>query len=161
MVQWLIDSARGPDAEIDKLVTRMLFLNAAAIHTTAEVATNAILDLCARPEDLEALKEELLMVTEEAEDADITVRTLSSIKKMDSFIKESHRVNTLGLSMTTKTTIEVAMSNICFFSSDFQSSTCSTCNALKWSNSAQKHIYLDDPLPYQQRLRAVPLCKYV
>ncbi|TGO88717.1 hypothetical protein BPOR_0145g00020 [Botrytis porri] len=97
MVQWLIDSARGPDAETDKLVTRMLFLNAAAIHTAAEVATTAILDLCARPEDLETLKGELTMVTKEAEDTDITIRTLSSLKKMDSFIKESHRVNTLGL----------------------------------------------------------------
>ncbi|TGO51241.1 hypothetical protein BOTNAR_0363g00020 [Botryotinia narcissicola] len=112
MVQWLIDSARGSDAEIDKLVTRMLFLNAAAIHTTAEVATNAILDLCARPEDLKTLKEELSMVTEEAEDADITVRTLSSLKKMDSFIKESHRVNTLGLmTFNRKLAIPVTLSN--------------------------------------------------
>lgn len=151
MVQWLIDSARGSDAETDKLVTRMLFLNAAAIHTTAEVATNAILDLCARPEDVKTLKKELTMVNEEAEGVDISVRTLSSLKMMDSFIKESHRVNTLGLSMNTSITIEVAISNIYSLSSDVQSSTCNTRNTLKWSDSTQRHIYLHDPLPHQQR----------
>ncbi|KAM0170711.1 hypothetical protein ACHAPF_008819 [Botrytis cinerea] len=112
MVQWLIDSARGSDAETDKLVTRMLFLNAAAIHTTAEVATNAILDLCARPEDVKTLKKELTMVNEEAEGVDISVRTLSSLKMMDSFIKESHRVNTLGLmTFNRQLAIPVTLSN--------------------------------------------------
>lgn len=102
MLQWLIDSARGHDADTDKLVTRMLFLNAAAIHTTAEVATNVILDLCARPEDLKTLKEELFMVTEQEQEQNgsINLATLSALKKMDSFIKESHRVNTLGLSIS-------------------------------------------------------------
>ncbi|KAF7862708.1 hypothetical protein EAF04_007581 [Stromatinia cepivora] len=112
MVQWLIDSARGRDAETDKLVTRMLFLNAAAIHTTAEVATNVILDLCARAEDLKTLKEELSTVIEQVEDIDITTQTLSSLKKMDGFIKESHRVNTLGLmTFNRQLAVPVTLSN--------------------------------------------------
>jgi hypothetical protein len=40
MLKWLLDSARGRDAEPDRLVKRMLFLNMAAIHTTAITATN-------------------------------------------------------------------------------------------------------------------------
>jgi cytochrome P450 len=97
MLQWLVDSARGRDARTDKLVTRMLFLNAAAIHTTAEVATNAILDLCARPMEMKVLREEIEEAMEGQKEINMTV--LSGLKKMDSFIKESHRMNTLGLSM--------------------------------------------------------------
>lgn len=52
MLQWLVDTARGKDTETDQIVKRMLFLNMAALHTSAEATTNAILDLCARPEDI-------------------------------------------------------------------------------------------------------------
>jgi len=96
MVQWLVHSAKGRDAELDKLVTRMLFLNAAAIHTTAETATNVLLDLCARPEDMAILRNEMLRALQEHNGINLT--TLSSLKKTDSFIKESHRLNSLGLS---------------------------------------------------------------
>ena len=96
MVQWLIHSAKGRDAELDKLVTRILFLNAAAIHTTAETVTNVLLDLCARPKDMAILRNELLYALQAHDGINLT--TLSSLKKMDSFMKESHRLNSLGLS---------------------------------------------------------------
>lgn len=95
MLQWLMDSARGRDAETDQIVKRMLFLNMAAIHTSAEAATNTILDLCARPEDMEILRDEMLEAIKTH--GGIKLATLSSLKKTDSFIKESSRLNTPGL----------------------------------------------------------------
>jgi hypothetical protein len=94
MLKWLLDSARGRDAEPDRLVKRMLFLNMAAIHTTAITATNILLDLCARPEWMEALREEMLEAIEA--DGGIKPLTLRKLKKLDSFMRESRRLNTMG-----------------------------------------------------------------
>lgn len=96
MLQWLTDSAKGKDAEMDRLVRRMLFLNMAAIHTTAEVASIALMDLCAHPEYISVLRKEMLDATEDG--SKVTHSTLNKLKKTDSFIKESHRLNPLGLS---------------------------------------------------------------
>lgn len=60
MLQWLIESTNGKDAETNRLVKRMLFLNMAVIHTTAFTGTNVLLDLCARPDDLAVLREEII-----------------------------------------------------------------------------------------------------
>ncbi|RDL30234.1 uncharacterized protein BP5553_10512 [Venustampulla echinocandica] len=95
MLQWLIDTARGHDAETDQIVKRMLFLNMAAIHTSAETAANTILDLCARPEDMAVLREEMLQALKTHDG--LKLATLSSLKKTGSFIKGSSGLNTLGL----------------------------------------------------------------
>jgi cytochrome P450 len=94
MVQWLVDSAKGQDREMDKLVLRMLFLNMAAIHTTAETTTNVLFELCARPEYITILREEMESAIKEHKG--ISQPTLASLKKTDSFIKESHRMNSMG-----------------------------------------------------------------
>ncbi|OCK76823.1 cytochrome P450 monooxygenase-like protein [Lepidopterella palustris CBS 459.81] len=94
MAQWLVESAKGRDLETDRLVMRMLFLNMAAIHTSAETATNVLLELCARPEYISMLREEMVQAVEDHNG--ISLATLSSLKKTDSFIKEAHRMNTLG-----------------------------------------------------------------
>ena len=100
MVQWLLDTARGKDSESDQIVKRMLFLNMAAIHTSAEAATNVILDLCARPEDMVLLREEIVEATKKH--GGINLSMLNDLRKMDSFIKESNRLNTAGLSTQSK-----------------------------------------------------------
>ena len=97
MIQWLIESAQGRNAETDQLVKRMLFLNMAAIHTSAEVTTNVLLDLCARPEYMKILLKEMSEAFKEHDG--LKLATLTSLKKTDSFIKEVHRINPLGLSM--------------------------------------------------------------
>lgn len=95
-MQWLIDSARGSDAETDKLVRRMLFLNMAAIHTTAETAAIVCMELCANTEYIAVLRQEMLDAL--GDETSISLVTLNKLKKTDSFIKESHRLNPLGLS---------------------------------------------------------------
>ncbi|PVH94597.1 cytochrome P450 [Periconia macrospinosa] len=95
MIQWLVDTATGSDATTDNIVRRMLFLNMAAIHTTAEVLTHNIFELCERSETLQMLREEMLEAL--PENSSVRLTTLNSdLKKTDSFIKESHRLNPLG-----------------------------------------------------------------
>jgi cytochrome P450 len=97
MLQWLIDTATGSDATTDNIVRRMLFLNMAAIHTTAETLTHNVFELCDRPDSLQMVRAEMLEAI--SKDARIRQATLTSgLKKTDSFIKESHRLNTLGFS---------------------------------------------------------------
>jgi cytochrome P450 len=94
MLQWLLDSAKGKDAEPDRIVRRMLFLNMAAIYTTATVATNILLDLCARPDDLAMLREEMELA---CSGGAINLKALNNLRKTDSFMRESRRVNPIGL----------------------------------------------------------------
>lgn len=96
MVQWLIESAKGKDAQTDKLVKRMLFLNMAAIHTTAEVVTIVLFELCERPEYIDVLQDEIFAVTSKV--SVLALGDLNKLNRTDSFIKESHRLNPLGLS---------------------------------------------------------------
>ncbi|KAF2649957.1 cytochrome P450 [Lophiostoma macrostomum CBS 122681] len=94
MMQWLIDSAKGKDAETDRLVRRMLFLNMAAIHTTAEVSAIVLMELCHRPECIVMIREEIREATNNGRD--ISLASLKKLKKTDSFIRESHRLDPLG-----------------------------------------------------------------
>lgn len=96
MLQWLIDTAQGHDSETDQIVKRMLFLNMAAIHTSAEAATNVILDLCVRPKYITMLREEIVEAI--TAHGGIKLATPTSLRKTDSFIKEYNRLNTAGLS---------------------------------------------------------------
>lgn len=94
MLQWLVDTAQGKDAEPERLVKMMMFLNMAAIHTTAMTATNVFLDLCTRPECIDMIREEILQVVKE--DRGIKASTLQKLKKLDSFMRESRRMNSMG-----------------------------------------------------------------
>jgi hypothetical protein len=57
-------------------------------------ATNVLLDLFARPEWMEVLSEEIVEAIEG--DGGIKTSTLPKLKKLDSFMRESRRLNTLG-----------------------------------------------------------------
>lgn len=78
----------------------------ASIHTTTTVACHALYDLMARPEYIQPLRDEIQQVMAEdghdvAEEGNTQMKrgSLSKLKKLDSFIKESQRVNPLGLGM--------------------------------------------------------------
>lgn len=95
VLQWLVKSARGHETEADQIVKRILFLNMASISTSGSTVTNVLLDLCARPADMATLREEMQEAVKEH--GGITLATLSSLKKADSFVSESRIVNSLGL----------------------------------------------------------------
>ncbi|PCG89956.1 Cytochrome P450 [Penicillium occitanis (nom. inval.)] len=90
-LQYMMDEASGIDKEPYKLAHRLLILTLAAVHTTSMAATQALFDLCANPEYIEPLREELLEVL--SSEGAYTKQTLTRFKKLDSFMRESQRLN--------------------------------------------------------------------
>ncbi|KAF7714794.1 Cytochrome P450 monooxygenase [Penicillium ucsense] len=70
-------------------------LSLAAIHTTSYTVTNVMYDLAAYPEYLGPLREEIKEVL--AEDGILQKKSLSKLKLLDSVIKESQRLNPVGI----------------------------------------------------------------
>ncbi|RYP33120.1 hypothetical protein DL767_004905 [Monosporascus sp. MG133] len=90
MVQWMVETARGNDRNPDVLAQNMLFMTLAGLHTSANTTMHALFDLCANPQFTQPLREEIRQVI--AEDG-WSMPAISRLKKLDSFIKESQRLN--------------------------------------------------------------------
>ncbi|KAK2594822.1 hypothetical protein QQS21_007450 [Conoideocrella luteorostrata] len=90
MVQWLVDAAQGNDRKPDVLAQNMLFMTLAGVHTSANTTMHALFDLCANPKFTEPLREEIKQVIDEE---GWCMAAISKLKKLDSFIKESQRLN--------------------------------------------------------------------
>ena len=73
-----------------KITILQLSTGAAAIHTTAQLLTNVLFDLAARPEYIELLREETQKVFQQNK-GEWNVESMGQLKKMDSFMKESQR----------------------------------------------------------------------
>jgi hypothetical protein len=94
-LQWVRDGLpekKKEDVRYQALVS--LALGAAAINTTSMMVTNAIFDLACRPEYVKLLREEATKVLNEL-DGHWSFESMSKLKKMDSFIKESQRHTTI------------------------------------------------------------------
>ncbi|KAF1949864.1 cytochrome P450 [Byssothecium circinans] len=94
LLQWVLESARGKDAEPEQIVLKILFLIVAAMHTSAITTIHVLYDLCAHPASMADLCAEA-----EAEiiSGGWTLATLLRLRKMESFLKESGRVNSAGV----------------------------------------------------------------
>ncbi|GLB41513.1 putative cytochrome p450 [Lyophyllum shimeji] len=93
MLSWLMDEAQGEEATLHYLARRLLTVNFAAIHTSTITFTHALLYLAAYPEYIKPLREE---VQEIVDQEGWTHSAISRMIKVDSFIKESMRLNSLG-----------------------------------------------------------------
>ncbi|KAI1367948.1 cytochrome P450 [Xylaria arbuscula] len=92
LLQWMMDAAQNDfESNPDSLAHIQLLLSLASIHTTTMAVAHALYDMCAHPEYFEPLRAELLAVTREDQGWGKT--TLSKLKKLDSFVKESQRMN--------------------------------------------------------------------
>lgn len=91
ILQWMMDAATEDEGKPDKLAHRQLTLTLAAVHATTTAITHALLDLCAYPEYLATLREEVDGVYDNGEEWEKS--TLDKLEKMDSFLKESQRFN--------------------------------------------------------------------
>lgn len=94
LVQWMLESAQGTDRNPKVLVRKLLLVNMAAIHTTSATLWHILMDLCAMPEYIEILRQEIATATAQGA---LTVSVLNSMEKTDSFMKESQRMNQVGL----------------------------------------------------------------
>ena len=90
-LQWMMDEADEYDGQPHKLAHRLLILTLAAVHTTSMAATQVLFDLSARPEYIEPLYQEVSQVVKQ--DSGFKKTTLTKMRKLDSFMRESQRLS--------------------------------------------------------------------
>ena len=86
---WMMDVAKGRPLDF---TGSQLQLCAVAINTTAELTVRCILQLCDSPDILPALREEMITVLKEH---GWTNASLHKMKLLDSFIKETQRMDSM------------------------------------------------------------------
>ncbi|KAF2106342.1 cytochrome P450, partial [Lophiotrema nucula] len=90
LIEWMISYNKMKDVSASKITGAQLTASFAAIHSTTGLVEHVLLDLAARPDDAQALRDEL---TEHAPDGNLDKVAISKLWKLDSFIKESQRCN--------------------------------------------------------------------
>jgi cytochrome P450 len=100
LLQWMILGAKDNDKKPTELVRKALFLTLASIVSSAMSITHAIFDLCAYPEYVKPLREEIETVLQR--EGGWTLQGIDSMYSLDSFLKESQRINHPGLCKLTK-----------------------------------------------------------
>ncbi|KAF7365863.1 hypothetical protein MVEN_00460800 [Mycena venus] len=93
LISWLLELAEGEQRTPLDLVLRILGTNMAAIHTSSMAFTHAIFDLTMHPEHLLPMREEAERVVREE---GWTKAALNNMIKIDSFLRESQRLNPTG-----------------------------------------------------------------
>jgi cytochrome P450 len=91
LLQWMMDGANENESRPETMAHIQLVITLASIHTTGMAATHAIYDLCAHPEYFEPLREELISVL--LETGGWHKASLTKLRKMDSFLRESQRMS--------------------------------------------------------------------
>jgi cytochrome P450 len=98
LLQWFMDGSSQTEKNDPEFLALSL-INAclAAIHSTAIVATNAILDLATRPQLMGPLRRELSTLCDQEGNLALNMDLLK-LPILDSFLKESQRFHPFGLS---------------------------------------------------------------
>ncbi|KAI5118676.1 hypothetical protein M0805_003613 [Coniferiporia weirii] len=124
MLSWLMDEAPEDEKRsVYKLTTRMLLVNFAAIHTSANSFTHALFHLASEPEYIAPLREEVERVI--AQDGWSKI-AMTKMWKLDSFLKESQRLNGINmLSLNRKVLVDYTLSDGTFL----PAGTFIACNA--------------------------------
>ena len=91
LLDWMLDNAIGTEAEPAEMTSRQLILTLASIHTTALAIAHVLFDLCAHPEYLEPLRQEIGEVSSAHKGVDFLHQGLPKLEKLDSFLAESQR----------------------------------------------------------------------
>lgn len=97
MLQYIMDSPIAGDWSFEKQSEIHLVTAFSSIQATGQVGVNALFDLCAHPEYVQPLRDEINTVMDE-EDGVMSKKALAKMVKLDSFIKESQRLNPSQLS---------------------------------------------------------------
>ncbi|KAM7203158.1 putative cytochrome P450 [Naviculisporaceae sp. PSN 640] len=95
LLQMLWDGAQGKDKTPEFMAYTSLAISFAAIRTSSSVPTHLVYDLCARPEYIAPLREEIEKMLVE-EDGQFTKTGINKLVRLDSFMKESQRFNPLS-----------------------------------------------------------------
>ncbi|KAL8826324.1 MAG: hypothetical protein Q9191_003875 [Dirinaria sp. TL-2023a] len=98
MCLWnLKNSSSEHRKSLDIQAQMQLSTSMASIHTTSMTVTNAIFDLAARREYVEPLLEEIKAIKAAESTPYFSKSSMPKLKKLDSFIKESHRLSPISL----------------------------------------------------------------
>ena len=95
-LQWMTQEAQGSERDKTFLAELQLDIAFTAFFTTTAAIVQLLFDLCSRLEYVEALREEVSVITRQGTYLNRT--TLGKLYKLDSFMKESQRFNPLMLS---------------------------------------------------------------
>ena len=91
VLQWMMDLAEGEEREAENLATRYVFSVIGSLYTVSAGVVDCLYDMTERPEYQELLREEAIEVLRE--DGGWKKGTPTKLEKMDSFMKESQRIN--------------------------------------------------------------------
>ncbi|KAF8844183.1 cytochrome P450 [Paxillus ammoniavirescens] len=92
-LSWLMDHPEASGRSIKDLTLRILAVNFAAIHTSSNSFTQALYELAANPQYIEPLREEVESIVEKD---GWSKGALVKMRKIDSFLKESQRIEGMG-----------------------------------------------------------------
>ncbi|KAH9914911.1 cytochrome P450 [Epithele typhae] len=107
MLTWILEQAIPRGSSTDQIVQRVLFVNFAAIHTSSNSVTHVLYSLAADPSLVAVLRAEVepIVAAEGWSKA-----ALGKMWKVDSLLRESQRVNGIGLlSITRKVLKDVTL----------------------------------------------------
>jgi cytochrome P450 len=93
-IQWLLDAHKGK-MTLEQLADEQAFISVASIHTSTATLTHLLYDVLAHPEYIPELVEEIKQSLKD--DGRWTKQNLTKLKKLDSFMKESQRLNPIGM----------------------------------------------------------------
>lgn len=96
LLYWMGENAKGSEQDRAFLAGILLKVSFAAIHTSAAAPSQLLYDLCAMPEYIEPLRQEIAANT--GPDGIISRQGFQNLSKLDSIMKESQRFNPLLLS---------------------------------------------------------------
>ncbi|KAI0809657.1 cytochrome P450 [Xylaria sp. FL0064] len=103
LFNWMMDHGTREENRIDKFVKRQILLTLASTHTTTSVLVSSIIEMCAHPEWIPVLREEVEEVIKDLgligsrPDISGAKQWLQRLEKLDSFFNESHRMHPLLL----------------------------------------------------------------
>ncbi|KAJ7455001.1 cytochrome P450 [Mycena galericulata] len=93
VISWLLELAKGDERTPSGIAARILSINMAAIHTSTMALTHVLFDLTTHPEYFQPMREEAERVIKEE---GWTKAALNNMHKIDSFVRESQRLNGNG-----------------------------------------------------------------
>jgi cytochrome P450 len=102
-IQWLVDSykAENKPVKASEIMQDVAFLLAASLESTTVNALSILFDLVERPESVAEIRKEASTVY--AEHGGWNRQSLAALRTLDSFLKESQRLNTFQFSTSTPT----------------------------------------------------------
>ncbi|KAH7048220.1 cytochrome P450 monooxygenase [Macrophomina phaseolina] len=108
MIGWTMAYYKQGETTYHRVALDQLMISFSSIHTSTVTLLQAIFDLAARPEYAEPLRQEIV---DHSVDGKLDKYGVANLKKLDSFIKESQRLNPqTPMALIRKTTSHVKLS---------------------------------------------------